>query len=133
MENQIRIINTKFIKAEVSKNPEFSGKLKMSSDINIKNIEKVKDSKEVAKIHYSFKVDYAELGKILLEGFLFISSDQKTIKNLTKNFEDKKYDSPDQIALTNIILQKASIKAIELEDEFGLPIHIKLPLLNFKK
>ena len=35
--------------------------------------------------------------------------------------------------ITNMIIQKASIKAFELEEELGLPIHISLPQMQIKK
>jgi len=37
------------------------------------------------------------------------------------------------IKISNFIIKKASIKAFELEEELGLPIHIKLPTLNIKE
>jgi hypothetical protein len=133
MEKGIKLIGSKFSKVEASRNPDFSGKAAMSNDIKIISIDRVKEAKDTLKIKYSYKVDYAEIGYVLLEGFLFIASDSKIIKNVLSTFEDKDFESQEQLAVTNLIVQKASVKAIQLEDEFGLPIHIRIPLIGLKK
>jgi len=133
MEKGIKLIGAKFSKIEASRNSEFSGKAAMSNDIKIISIDRVKDAKDTLKIKYSYKIDYSDLGYVLLEGFLFITSDSKIIKNVLRTFENKDFESQEQIAVTNLIVQKASIKAIQLEDEFGLPIHIRIPLIGLKK
>jgi hypothetical protein len=128
----IKIINTKFLKIKAERNPEFSGKLKLKTNIQINLVEKSKDSKDILKTIYIFEVDYGELGKVELKGELFLLSDEKTIKTILKNKEKKEYNTPEYIKITNLIIQKASIKAFELEEELGLPIHIKLPSLSIK-
>jgi hypothetical protein len=133
MEKGIKLIGAKFIKMEAVRNPEFSGKAPMSNDIKILSMDRVKDMKETLKVHYSYKVDYTGLGHVLLEGYLFITSDSKVIKAIQKTFDDKNFESPEQLAITNLIVQKASVKAVALEDEFGLPIHLRLPLITLKK
>lgn len=129
----MKLIGSKFTKIEAERNPEFNGKLEIKTDIKIKNIEKIKDAKDSIKIKYEFKVDYKELGKISTEGIIFLTSDTKKIKELIKLQKENKFNTPEYIAITNLIIQKASIKAFELEEELGLPIHIKFPTVNFKE
>ena len=129
----IKLVGSRFIKITAERNHDFSGKLEMSTNIQLKEVETIKDSKETIKVTYLFEIDYKELGKISIEGTLFLSSDTKTVKELLKNQKDKVYETPTHIAITNLIIQKASVKAIELEDELMLPIHIKLPSLSIKK
>ena len=105
----------------------------MKTNIKISSLERIKDPKDTLKLSYSFGVDYGELGNLVIEGNLFLSGDSKPVKDLLKIYTDKKYDSNEYIGLTNLIIQKASIKAFELEEELGLPIHIKLPTLTPKK
>jgi hypothetical protein len=130
---EIKLIGSKFTKVIAERKPEFSGKLSMDQNIKIVDIDKAKDTKDTIKVSYNFTVDYKELGKVEVEGVLFISGDQKTIKILLKQWKDKTLDTPEYIAITNVIIQKASIKAIELEEEMGLPIHFRLPTLAPKK
>ena len=133
MEKGIRLVGSRITKISANRNPEFKGKLNMSTNIKILDAEKIKESKDTIKVTYEYTIDYEELGQITLGGILFISSDQKTLKDMLKQHKDKNYETPEQLALTNLIIQKASIKAIDLEDELSLPIHVKLPALNFKK
>ncbi|MCG8697348.1 MAG: hypothetical protein MI922_04785, partial [Bacteroidales bacterium] len=130
---KIKLIGAKFLEIEAKRNPDFSGKLELKTSIQITSLEKLEKSKDTLKTTYVFEIDYADLGEIKIKGDLFISTDSKTIKAMLKNREEKKYDAPEYIELTNLIIRKASIKAFELEEELGLPIHIKLPSLSLKK
>lgn len=128
----LKLVGSKFTKINAERNPEFNGKLEIKTNIKNISLENNKETKDILKLIYNFEIDYNELGKILIEGILFLSSDSKTIKELLKIQKDKKYKSPEYITITNLIIQKASIKAFELEEELGLPIHIKLPTLSVK-
>ena len=129
----LKLVGSKLTKVSAERNQNFSGKLELKTNIKINSIEKIKEAKDTAKLSYLFEVDYVELGKILVEGDIFLSGDMKSIKDLLKLQKEKKIDTPEHIAITNLIIQKASIKAFELEEELGLPIHIKLPTLSLKK
>ena len=133
MEKGIKLIGSKFTRLEASRNPDFSGKVSMTNEIKILSIDFVKESKENVKMNYSYKIEYSGLGHVYLEGSLFMTSDPKTLKNIVKTFEDKDFESTEQIAVTNLIVQKASIKAMQLEDEFGLPVHVRIPAISIKK
>jgi len=129
----LKLVGAKLTKVSAERNQKFSGKLEIKTNIKIISLEKIKEAKDTLKLSYSFEVDYVELGKIEVEGDIFLSGDQKIIKDLLKVQKEKKFDTPESIGLTNLIVQKASIKAFELEEELGLPIHIKLPTLSLKK
>jgi len=128
----LKLAGSRFTRINAERKPDFSGKLEMKTNIKINSLDKIKDAKDALKLGYTFEVDYTELGKVEIEGILFLSGDSKTIKELLKIQKEKKYDSPEYIGITNLIIQKASIKAFELEEELGLPIHIKLPTLSIK-
>lgn len=132
MEKEIKLVGSNFLKLHCEKNHEFSGDITINSNISINKIEFFNNSKDTAKITYSFKIDYSDLGKIELQGNIFISCKEEIIKSLIES-KDKPFQSEESIFLTNLIMKKASIKAFELEDEFGLPLHIRLPSLNVKK
>ncbi|MBT7102108.1 hypothetical protein HN935_01200 [archaeon] len=129
----LKLAGSRFTKIDAERNDDFSGKLEMTTNIKITSIEKIKETKDSIKLKYVFAVDYKELGKITVGGILFLSGDSKTIKEILKSHKDKKYETPEYISITNVIIQKASIKAFEIEEELSLPIHIKLPALSMKK
>ena len=130
---ETKLIDSKFTKINAERNPEFNGKLEIKTNIRIQNIEKIKESKEIVKIKYVFDIEYLNLGKILIEGIIFLSLNNKKTKELIKSQEEKKFDTPEHTLITNLIIQKASIKAFELEEELGLPIHIRFPTVNFQE
>ncbi|MFH0712230.1 MAG: hypothetical protein V1889_03910 [archaeon] len=130
---EMKLINSKIIKINAERNPNFNGKIELKTNIKIQKIEKIKETKEIIKIEYIFDIDYLDLGKISIGGIIFLSSNTKTIKDIIKLQEEKKFNTPEYITITNLIIQKASIKAFEIEEELGLPIHIKFPTVNFQE
>ena len=130
---ELRLAGSKILKIEAERNPEFSGQVTMETNIKLEGVEPLKEVKDTLKAAYTFEVNYADLGKVKIEGQLFIKTTSKIAKELQKSIKDKKYNSPENIAITNLIIQKASIKAFEIEEELGLPIHIRLPTVEFKK
>ena len=130
---EIKLIGARISKLFGERKPEFSGKLEINTNVKLINTKKLKDTKDTLKIDYELMVDYKELGSVSIEGSIFISTDSKTIKEIQKSWKDKKFDTEEQVQITNLIIKKASIKAFEIEDELGLPIHIQLPSLSLKK
>ncbi len=132
---EIRLLGFNLLKVEAEKNQDFKGKLEIKSNINIKNIEKHKldlAKQDSLKIDFSFDIDYGELGKVILSGNLFLLTDSKSLKETLNSWKDKKLDSEINMAILNIIMQKASLRAFELEEELGLPLHVQLPRLQAK-
>ena len=136
MEPQLDLLNSRLTKVSGERKPDFSGKLSMNQNIKIITMEKFKPTGakiESIKINYSFQIDYSELGSVEIEGVIYIGTDTKTMKKILDEYKDKKFDSPEQVTIMNIIIQKASIRAFEIEEELGLPIHIRLPQLSPKQ
>lgn len=132
---EMKLLTLKYVKIDAQRDIEYSGKIEVKQNIKIKSIEKYKSinsREESVKVIYNFEVNYGDLGHVIIEGLMFLSMDTKTQKNLIKNYENKKMDEIENITLMNIIIQKTSIKAIELEEEMSLPIHIKLPSIQLK-
>ncbi|MFA5061200.1 MAG: hypothetical protein WC494_02705 [Candidatus Pacearchaeota archaeon] len=129
--NKIKLINSKFVKINAEFNPNFSGQTSAKMNIKILEIFPLKN-KETFQAKYLFEVNYLDLGKISLEGSLFFSTDSRTLKELQKAWKENKIETPDYIFITNNIIQKASIKAIQIEEEMGFPIHLRLPRVDLK-
>ncbi len=112
---------------------DFDGELDIKQNINIKSFEKFKpegSKQESLKAEFQFGIIYEGLGSVDIEGAVFIGADSKLIKETIKEFEDKNLTSPMQVAIMNVIMQKSSIKALQIEEELGLPPHIRLPSLK---
>ena len=126
----LRLLGLNFTKVFYEKNPSFSGQLAINQNINIDSIEKYKPEiakQDTLKITFGFDVDYGEMGKIELKGMMFLSLDEKSIEEVLKEWENKKLPKEFNLVVLNVIFQKASLKALQLEEELGLPPHVQLP------
>ncbi|MEM4181842.1 MAG: hypothetical protein QXX68_01675 [Candidatus Pacearchaeota archaeon] len=133
MAMEISVLGFNLTKISGWKNQNFKGTLEINNSINISSIEKHEVNllkEDVLKIDFSFKVTYKDFAEILLEGFTLLKTDSKTFKEVLKEWKDKKLNNDFQTVVLNLIMQKCSIRAIELEEELGLPIHIRLPSLK---
>ena len=130
---ELKLLGFNFTKFLAQKNPDFKGNLEIVSNINIISLEKQKleiIKEEAVKIDFNFTLDYKELGKIEILGNLLIMFDTKTQKQVLEEWKDKKLPNDIRLAILNIILQRSSLKALQLEEELGLPLHIQLPRLK---
>lgn len=125
----MKLAGSQFSKISGTKNPDFNGKLEVSSNIQIKKIDKFKSDlakQNTLEIEYVFDIDYKDLGKIQIQGKLFFITDSKTQKEIISQHKNKKLDQEYQVFLLNTIIQKASLKAFQLEEELNLPLHLQL-------
>ena len=130
---EIRLIGFTLTKAKVEKNPNFKGQIKIKSDMKINSIEKDKldlVKQETIKVGFDFEVDYNDMGKVEISGILGLILDAKSQKEILSQWKSKKIQPELQIPILNTILQKCSVKALELENEFGLPFHMQMPRLT---
>ncbi|MCR4285165.1 MAG: hypothetical protein NUV97_03935 [archaeon] len=130
---ELKLMGSRITKVNGERVEDFDGKLEIKTNIHIISVEKIKEAKDTLKVKYGFGINYGGLGNVSIEGLLFISSDQKTLKDIQKNINSQKVESKEQIILMNSIFQRASVRAIEIEEELGLPIHIRLPSFDIKE
>jgi len=134
----MKIIGFNFNKISIERFSDKIEKLKINTNIDISEITDLKPdffkTKEgVLKVNFSYKINYEpNFAKIEFVGHLLITLDQKTMKDVLKQWKDKKIPENFQINLFNIILRKSSIRALQLEDEMNLPLHISLPTVKQK-
>ncbi len=136
MTRDIQILGFNYSKLSAQKYPDFKGKLEINPNINIASIEKHELSlikQDAVKVKFSFNIKYKDLADVLLEGEMVLRIDSKTQKEILKGWKDKALELELQTMILNIIMQKASVRAIELEEEMGLPIHIRIPRLEISK
>ncbi len=136
MAREISLLGFNYNKISCQKYPNFKGKLEVKPNINIVSIEKHELNlikQDAIKVVFSFNVNYKDLADVTLDGEMILRTDSKTQKEVLKGWKEKKFDQEIQTMILNLIMQKASIRAIELEDEMNLPIHIRIPRLEVSK
>ena len=131
MAKDIRLAGINFYKVAGERNPNFKDKISINPSINISNIEEYKIPKsDACKVEFNFGVSYGGLGKIELSGAIILTMNSKDLKELLRSWKDKKMDSDTNVTILNVIMQKASLKALQLEEDLGLPPHVSLPRLQ---
>lgn len=136
MSKNISLLGISYNKIFIEKDSNFKGEIQIKPHINISSIEKQDLAllkQDSIKVRFSFNIDYSELAKLGLDGELILKTDPKTQKDILKGWADKNLNAELQSIILNIIMRKASIKAIQLEEEMNLPIHINIPKLELSK
>ena len=134
----MKILGFNFTKINVEKKNNLSKDVKITSGINISSIEEAKsdilNTKDIIlSVNWRFEVSYnPNLALISFEGNLLIALEPKKAKDILSKWKNTKLDDEFNIAVLNMILKKSNIKAIQFEEELGLPIHFKLPSLKSK-
>lgn len=129
----MRLVGFNFSKINVEKTEEKAGSLKINTNIDIKDISKInsdflKTKEELLGVTFRFVVDYdPKVAKIELSGNVIFSLETKLIKEILNQWEEKKIHEDFKVFLFNIVLRKSNLKALQLEEELNLPLHINLP------
>ena len=113
--------------------------LKINSNIDISEIKEVKSelfkSKEtMTNIKFSYDIGYEpDFAKISFEGNLVLSMDSRTSSEILRKWKSQELPENFRVTLFNIILKKASLRALQIEEEFNLPYHLPLPNVKLRK
>lgn len=127
----MRIIGFGFEKISAQKGKGKDLKIKINSNIDIISVDKDRIenlNEEVLRLHFKFITDFdPDLAKILLEGYILLSTDKAKAKEIMKKWKLKKLPDDVRIPLFNFILTKCNIKALNLEEDINIPTHIPMP------
>jgi len=132
----MKIFGFNFKKIHIEKISDSLENLKINTNVDILEIIKVdsglfKGKDELLGVKFKYSVDYdPRIAKIELLGSIIVGIDSKSAKEVLKKWEEKKVQEDFRMPLFNVILRKSSLKAIQLEDEMNLPIHIPFPSLR---
>lgn len=136
----MRIIGFNFTKISIEKlkeAAELKEQLKINTKIDVPELTEVKShilktKEEIVGVKFTYGVDYDPgFAKVELEGRTLVAADPKIVKEILKQWKKKKMPEDFRIFLFNIILKKSSLKALHLEEELNLPLHMPMP--SFKK
>ena len=135
----MRVIGFNFTKISIERltdaGPE--GELKISTQMDVPEIKELKSDvlktkEEILAAKFTYEVDYTpNFAKIKFEGKILLALEPKIAKDVLKQWKKKEMPEDFRILLFNVILKKSSIKALDLEEELNLPLHIPMP--SFKK
>ncbi len=129
----MKIVGFNFKKLNIEKISDKFKELKINTNIDITNVKQIKPDifqpkEELIEIEFDYAIDYSpDIAKISLSGTVLVMADSKIIKDFIKQWKQKKLPEEHKILIFNVILKKSNLKAMQLEDEMNLPLHIPLP------
>lgn len=131
----MQLIGFNFNKIEAERFSDIKGAsgVKINSNINFPLIEKQSVpglNEELVKVDFTLDFTYdPKLAEIKFKGTMLFKSDEEA-KELLKESKKKEIPSETHKKLMNTVLRKCTVRALQLEDELGIPYHISLPRLQ---
>lgn len=132
----MKLVGLNFKKISVEKLADKAENVKIETKIDISEISTVKADlfktrDEFLGVKFSYAINYSpNYAKIEFKGDLLISLDPRQSKEVLKQWKDKKVEEDFKIFVFNAVLRKANLKAMQLEDEINLPLHVPLPMIR---
>lgn len=132
----MRLIGFNFKKINIEKFTDSFRDTKIDSKINIETIEEVnsdilQEKGAILKVFFDYNVDYIpKKAKVELSGELLLTLTLEQSKEIIQSWKKKKLPEPFKLSIFNIILRKSNVKALELEEDMNLPLHIPFPSLK---
>jgi hypothetical protein len=135
----MKLIGFNFNKISIEKISEKPTEFKVNTNINILNLSEInseffKSKEDLLGIQFVYNIDYSpKFAKLSFEGNILLSLDSKKLKEILKEWKSKKLPDDFRNIIFNIVLRKCNVKALQLEDEINLPLHIPMPILKSKE
>lgn len=135
----MKLLGFNFTKIQVEKFKDNVENLKIGTRIDVSDINEaktgiLKTKDEILAIKFLYGLDYEPgMAKIDLQGNLIVSLESKKAREILREWKDKKIPHDFKTTLFNLILRKSGLKALQLEEEMNLPIHMQLPTLKIQE
>ncbi len=130
------VIGFTFSKISIERKAAIPQKVEIKSKINVKNISKhdvkLVTGKDTLKFDFTYKLEYApDLAHVNFEGHLLVVLEPAKAEEVAKEWKkSKQLDEKIKFAAYNAIFHKCNVKAFELEEDFNLPLHLRLPEIS---
>ena len=134
----MRLIGFNFNKVKAEKNKDITKETKANTKINVLNISTLNaalvEKAAILKVDFNYTIDYTpNVGVVELEGHMLLSTDTEQAASIIDAWKSKKIDGTVKSTIFNVILRKANVKALELEEDLNLPLHIPMPSVKAKE
>ena len=130
----MRIIGFNLTKIFAERQEEDGQGISVDQNIDIKDIKEEKipiTNNKALKIKFTLTVTYSkDFGKIEFEGSIMTLPDEEEFKSIMDSWKDKKIPENMRLGIFNFIMVKCNVKALYLEDEMGMPLHVPMPRLT---
>jgi hypothetical protein len=132
----MKLVGFNFKKIHIEKTSDTIKSVKLNTKIDIANISSVeskflKEEEDLIKIDFTYLINYdPEIAKIELGGSVLLAIEKTLSRGILEGWKEKKMSEDFRVMLFNLILRKANVKALELEEQMNLPLHIPMPSLK---
>lgn len=132
----MKILGITFTKLNAEKFSVNAKGVKINTHIDLSEIREVKSdffsSKEkVLGIKFSYEIDYnPDYAKLKLDGNILVSVEEFVFNQILEGWKTKNLPEDFRLSIFNLILKKSSLKALQLEEELNIPLHITMPFLR---
>ena len=134
----MKILGFNFTKISVEKHKDSFKELKIENKVDVTNISEVKQDilkseEDLLAVKFKYDILYnPDVAKVEIAGTILVSVDSKLAKDTLKKWKDKETPEEFKIPLFNLIFRKAGLKALQLEEEMNLPLHMQMPAIRKK-
>jgi hypothetical protein len=134
----MKIIGFSINKLSIERKNPPKGELNVQNKLDIENIssEDLSISKDPGlKFDFCYEISYEpSIAKLEIKGSVITIDNKNESSEILKEWKDKKiFNHPSKIDILNFILNKSNLKAFQLEDEIGLPLHLPMPKIESKE
>ena len=130
----MQIIGFNFKKISVERKKDIKGKLEVKTDLSIDQLEKdeISIAGDILRFFYTYSINYEPgYAEIVFKGEVLITpNNPRDIKKIMKEWKKKKISDDIRLFVFNFIMAKCNLKALQLEEELALPLHIPFPKLS---
>ncbi|MFC1685752.1 hypothetical protein ACFLZZ_01885 [Nanoarchaeota archaeon] len=109
----------------------------VKSQISMNNVEERKislpEGQMPLKFDFSYDIEYTpDLASIKFAGTILVALPSEKAKEILEGWKKNKTisDQETKLAVYNTIFNKCNVKAFELEEDMGLPLHLRLPQIG---
>lgn len=130
----MKIIGFSLTKISIEKKENKKGNVSVKNSLDVENISEEEvpiSNKPALKIDFFYIIDYEpNVAKVEIKGSVITIDEKEESKDILKEWKSKKtYTHESKLGLFNFILSKCNLKALLLEEELDLPLHIPFPKL----
>ncbi|MEK6945709.1 MAG: hypothetical protein AABW63_02860 [Nanoarchaeota archaeon] len=132
----MKIIGFNFTKISAERISSNFKSINISTKIDIVDVSEAKadlfNSKEAfLSLKFTFGLNYdPDIAKLFFEGNMLLAVEPKLSKEVLSKWKDKNAPEEFNIFVLNSILRKSTLRALQLEEELGMPLHLQLPSLK---
>ena len=134
------VIGFSFSKILVEKHKPIKSKIEVKSSLHVKDISKepevkLVEKKDTLRFDFEYSIEYApNLATIQFTGHVLLVADPKDADKAVQDWNKNKTINDDlKLRVYNSIFNRCNVKAFELEEDFNLPLHLKLPSIERSK